>query len=114
MEGGSDGNGGAKGSRNNNGVDTNTLVGSGGAGYVTDGESVCGANTSGSGATQDCDETNVIAQGDHANLNGNKGGFVKVVDDEDAGASGGAGGFGGGGQGKQILMACCFSSSSSY
>ena len=97
MEGGSDGNGGSKGSRDN---DSNTSVGSGGAGYMTDGESVCG--TYKSGATQDCDETNVIAQGGRAYLNGNMGGFESIAEEDQdrSGASGGYGGFGGGGQGK--------------
>ena len=112
MNGGSDGNGGEKGRQLDDEEITTLFVGAGGAGYMTDGESVCGIpeydGWNVKNEPKDCDEqifngeeANVIAEGGHAYVNGNKGGFKIIVDDEvDSDASGGAGGFGGGGQGK--------------
>ena len=90
------------------------LAGSGGAGYLTNGESVCGRITIEIPVDfkiEDCNVnvSNVLAQGGHAYVYGNEGGFIQIVDgnhpfiqifDDDGGAPGGAGGFGGGGPGK--------------
>ena len=91
------------------GFSTNTrfsLVGSGGAGYLTDGESVCGKFSGliqgGQFKIEDCNGSNVLAQGGHAYVNGNKGGFEPTVAafPDSFSVPGGSGGFGGGGQGK--------------
>ena len=81
-----------------------SLVGSGGDGYLTDGESVCGKfrGQYEEFNIEDCNSSNVLAQGGHAYVNGNKGGFVPTDTSFQNSFSvpGGAGGFGGGGQGK--------------
>ena len=95
-----------KGGKRGDSVEGAIFHGSGGAGYLTNGESVCGVCVSYdsqycSYEFEECDTNNVIAEGGRAYVNGNKGGFKIIVDDEvDSDASGGAGGFGGGGQGK--------------
>ena len=87
LEGGCDGNGGSRGSliymnkRN---------VGSGGAGYITNGESViCDLDT--------CSD-DIYAEGGYAYVNGNMGGSVSIVQDSKKVRS--LGEFGGGGMGK--------------
>ena len=74
--------------------------GSGGAGYLTGGESVCG-----NFEAEDCNDDNILAEGGQAYVNGNRGGFVEI--EADFSDSGGAGGFGGGGQGKHIMLESC-------
>ena len=76
---------------------------------MTNGESVCGIpeySSQNKNEPQICSFTdygnNVIAEGGHAYVNGNKGGFKYIVTEDGVRVTGGAGGFGGGGQGKYI------------
>ena len=71
--------------------------GAGGAGYLTNGESVCFLDICAD------DVNNVIAEGGYSYVNGNMGGSVSNTNDD-----GGLGGFGGGGMGKLSLNCCLF------
>ena len=84
-----------KGGKRGDSVEGAIFHGSGGAGYLTNGESVCGVCVSYdsqycSYEFEECDTNNVIAEGGRAYVNGNKGGLIGF---------GSLGGFGGGGKG---------------